>query len=257
MENIYVCIFGGTTEARLLADFLSNMKIQADLYVATEYGQQFVDKIKNINVYQKRLEKDQMIDIFMRKNYNFVIDATHPFAKIVSENILYASNCCKLKYIRVIREYYESNKCNYFYNISEIINYLNFTEGNILLTTGSKNLEEFTKINNYKERVYPRVLPMEDSLKKALDLGYKNKNIICMQGPFSEELNIAIIKSINAKYLVTKESSYSGGFPEKVNACTKTNVNCIVLNKPLEEGKSLKEIYKYFENIKIKNYIEK
>lgn len=80
---------------------------------------------------------------------------------------------------------------------------------------------------------------MESSLKRAIELGYSNKNIICMQGPFFEELNIAMIKSIDAKFLVTKESAASGGFHEKVNACIKADAKCLVLKKPEEEGITL------------------
>jgi precorrin-6x reductase len=62
-----------------------------------------------------------------------------------------------------------------------------------------------------------------------------------MQGPFSEELNAAMINSIGAKFVVTKESAASGGFEEKVNACLKTGTECLVLKKPEEEGITLKE----------------
>lgn len=83
---------------------------------------------------------------------------------------------------------------------------------------------------------------MEDSLKKSIDLGYSNKNIICMQGPFSEELNIAMINSTNAAYLVTKESAASGGFEEKITACVKTGCKCIAVRMPDEDGVTLGEL---------------
>lgn len=56
---------------------------------------------------------------------------------------------------------------------------------------------------------------MQDSLAKAVELGYKPANVVCMQGPFEEDLNIAMIKHFNAKYLVTKDSGKAGGFEEK------------------------------------------
>lgn len=67
-----------------------------------------------------------------------------------------------------------------------------------------------------------------------------------MQGPFSEEMNIAMINSTNAKYLVTKESSSSGGFDEKVQACVKTGTQCLVIRKQYEEGLTLEEICSTF-----------
>lgn len=236
---MYLFILGGTTEGRLLAEFLDSCHVKADLYVATDYGEQFVKELNSINIHQKRLDKNQMIELFAQKDFDCVIDATHPFAKIVSQNAREAAKYCNLKYYRIVRETGQDKSGIYFDSIDEIVSCLNNTDGNILLTTGSKDLDKFTGINDYKERIFVRILPMESSLKRALELGFSNKNIICMQGPFSEELNIAMINSVGAKFLVTKESASSGGFEEKVNACIKTNINCLVLKKPEEEGITL------------------
>lgn len=248
MKEFHVCIFGGTTEGRLLAEFLSEQSIEADLFIATEYGEQFVKNLNNICVYQKRLDEQEMKRLFVENKYDCVVDATHPFAKIVSENILKSSSQCKLKYIRVIRESSRDNNCKYFDSAFDIVKYINdkaYSKDNILLTTGSKDLDKFTEIKNFDERVYVRILPMEDSLKRAIDLGYSNKNIICMQGPFNEELNIAMINHIKAAYVVTKESAGSGGFAEKSGACNKAGAECLVIKKPDENGLTLDELKSY------------
>lgn len=238
---MYTFILGGTTEGRLIAEFLNELRVKADLYIATDYGEQFVKNLSNINVHQKRLNKEQMIDLFQRENYDFIVDATHPFAKIVSQNAKEAAEYCKIRYYRIIREVKINEHCVYFDKIEDIVSYLRSTEGNILLTTGSKDLDKFTAVNNYQERIFLRILPMESSLKRALELGFANKNIICMQGPFSEELNVAMINSVGAGYVVTKESATSGGFEEKVTACFKTASECLVLKKPEEEGITLEK----------------
>lgn len=234
-----VCIFGGTTEGRLLAKFISDYQVEVDLYIATDYGEQFVKELSNVNIHQKRLNKEEMIELFSLNKFDCVVDATHPFAKIVSQNAKEAANYCNIPYYRIVRETNKNDECKYFDSVEDIVAYLNSFSGNILLTTGSKDLEKFTNVNNYAERIFVRILPMESSLKKALELGYSNKNIICMQGPFSEELNTAMINSIGAKFLVTKESAATGGFNDKINACIKTSAKCLVLKKPEEEGITL------------------
>nr|WP_312577938.1 precorrin-6A reductase [Sedimentibacter sp.] len=249
MNKLHVCIFGGTTEGRLLSEILSKNNIKTDLFIATEYGQQFVNKLENVDVHQSRLDEKQMTELFLEKKYNFVVDATHPFAKIVTENIVKATSHCNIEYLRIIRESVEDMKCKYFGTVEECVLYLNDKKGNILLTTGSKDLDKFAKLNNYEERVFLRILPMESSLKRSIELGFSNKNIICMQGPFSQELNTAIINTIDAKYLVTKESSGTGGFKEKIESCIKTGIECLVIRKPDEIGLTLDEIINYF-NIK-------
>lgn len=234
-----ICIFGGTTEGRLLAKFLSDYQVEVNLYIATDYGEQFVKELSNINIHQKRLDKEQMIKLFSMNKFDCVVDATHPFAKIVSQNAKTAAEYCNIQYYRIVRQANKNKDCIYFDRVEDIAEYLNCTEGNILLTTGSKDLDKFTDVKNYEKRIFLRILPMESSLKKAIELGYSNKNIICMQGPFSEELNAAMINSIGAKFLVTKESAVTGGFNEKVNSCIKTKIKCLVLKKPEEEGITL------------------
>ncbi|MDF2677431.1 MAG: precorrin-6x reductase [Bacillota bacterium] len=247
MNKVSICIFGGTTEGRQLAEFLSNNNIKADLYIATDYGQQFINNLKNINVFQNRLNQDEMVELFKIKNYDFIVDATHPFAKIVTENIIKASADCNKKYLRIIRNSNESNYCKYFDSVEECVKYLNNSKGNILLTTGSKDLDKFTEVKNYAENIFVRILPMINSLNRCIELGYLNKNVICMQGPISEELNIAMINAIKAKYVVTKESAASGGFDEKVNACIKTNTECLVIRKPEEKGMTVIEICEFLK----------
>lgn len=240
-----ICIFGGTTEGRLLAEFLEYSNIKAELHVATDYGEQFVKKSSNINIFQKRLNREQIIELFQLNDFDCVVDATHPFAKIVSQNVKEAAEYCNLKYYRIVRETSKNKNCIYFNAIEDIVFYLNSTKGSILLTTGSKDLHKFTNVDNYEERIFVRILPMENSLERAVELGFSSKNVICMQGPFSEELNVAMINFIDAKFVVTKESAASGGFEEKVNACIKTNAKCLVLKKPEEEGITLEN----FKNI--------
>ncbi len=246
---MHVCIFGGTTEGRLLTEFLNGIGVSVRLFIATDYGEQFIKDMNNVTVYCERLDKKEMIELFERNQFDFVIDATHPFATEVSKNVREAAEFCRLNYIRIVREACENSHCLYFDSINEIVSYLNNKEGNILLATGSKDLDKFTRVRNYAQRIFVRILPMTSSLERALMLGFSNKNIICMQGPFSEELNTAMINSVGARFVVTKESSSSGGFEEKASACAKTGAECLVLKKPYEEGITLEKFKELIRGI--------
>ena len=68
-----------------------------------------------------------------------------------------------------------------------------------------------------------------------------------MQGPFSEELNVAMMRSVHAKWMVTKESGKAGGFGEKVSAAKKAGVGLVVIGRPAEDGISLEDGIKYLE----------
>ena len=69
----------------------------------------------------------------------------------------------------------------------------------MLISTGSKELHLYTRIKDYKERCFARVLSTQEAVAEAVRLGFEGKHLIAMQGPYSEELNLAMLKHINAK----------------------------------------------------------
>ena len=152
------------------------------------------------------------------------------------------------KYLRLLRPVGEAGDAITVHDFSEAVELLNHVEGNIFLTTGSKNLKDFTAVENYQERIALRVLPMESSLQSAVELGYKPANIVCMQGPFSKEMNVATLKKFGSKFMVTKDSGEAGGFSEKIAAAQEAGAKIIVVGRAKEEqGASYQEILKYLQ----------
>ena len=114
--------------------------------------------------------------------------------------------------------------------------------GNVLLTTGSKELHSFA-VPGLVERCCPRVLPMAESLERCLSLGFLPKNIICMQGPFTKEMNAATLRQYHIATLVTKDTGGYGGFREKAEAAREMGCALLVVERPMqEEGMTLQEI---------------
>ena len=100
----------------------------------------------------------------------------------------------------------QSDGCVYVEDARQAVDVLSATTGNVLLTTGSKDLDIFARLPDFQKRLYPRVLPALESLERCLTLGYPQKHIIAMQGPFSREMNLATLREIGAGLLVTKDS---------------------------------------------------
>ena len=88
-------------------------------------------------------------------------------------------------------------------------------------------------------------------VQKTFQLGFQGKHLICMQGPFSEELNTALIHQFQIKYLLTKNSGRAGGVMEKIESAKKNEVTLVMIGRPLtEEGEYLEEILSHFNPIK-------
>ena len=120
-------------------------------------------------------------------------------------------------------------------SVEEAVELLSHTEGNILATTGSKEAAKYTKLENFQNRVFLRVLSLPKVAIECSQLGFQGKNLICMQGPFSKELNAAMIRQLDCKYLVTKMSGDAGGFQDKIDAARECGCVPVVIGRPLKE----------------------
>ncbi|MBO5524968.1 MAG: precorrin-6Y C5,15-methyltransferase (decarboxylating) subunit CbiT, partial [Roseburia sp.] len=117
-------------------------------------------------------------------------------------------------------------------NQQQCVEMLSGMEGNILLTTGSKELPLYCQKPELRERLFVRVLPGEESLRICREQGLTGKQIIAMQGPFSKELNVALLNQFHISCLVTKESGETGGYPEKLAAAAELQIPVIVIENP-------------------------
>ena len=185
------------------------------------------------------------IDIYVSVATECVIDATHPYATVVTATVKEACATEACKYLRLLRPSSESGEYITVSDFAEAVELLNHMEGNIFLTTGSKNLKDFTAVKDYAERTALRILPMEESLHTALSLGYKPANVVCMQGPFSRELNIAMLKKFHSKFMVTKDSGAAGGFEEKAEAAAAAGAKLLVIGREPEEGTGYSDVLNY------------
>lgn len=235
-----VFLFGGTAEGHELARRLAEAGLTVTCSVATDYGRELLEPQPGLTVLTGRMDQNAM-EAEMKKGYDQVVDATHPYAAQVSENIRAAAKAAGLPYARLLRPREEAGDVLWADSPSDAARILANLPGNLLLTTGSKDLAVFTA---FRDRMWVRVLPSLDSLKHALDLGYPAAHIICMQGPFSLEMNLATLRAMDGKVLVTKDTGKPGGFLEKAEAARQANAKLLVIRRPTEEtGFGLEELY--------------
>ena len=268
-----IWIFGGTTEGRLLAEYCSREKIEAWVSVASEYGEELLQEelmesgnagnpdlnhntclakksLKNvqassvIKVLRGRMDRYQMEEFIRNQGIHLVIDATHPHARLVSEEIQEACGRTGVRLERCLRAEGEQNKARDWVevdSIQEAVSFLSSVSGVIFVTTGSKELEALCQIPDYQKRVYARVLPTSNVLKKCEKLGITGSHLIAMQGPFSTEMNTLFLRQTKAEWLLTKDSGRAGGFQEKVEAARENGTRVVVIRRPEEDGISLEE----------------
>ena len=245
MDRKQVIIFAGTTEGRTISEYLASCKVPVTACVATEYGETLLTENEYLKVHAGRMDQEEIAAFIREKGAELVIDATHPYAAVVSENVAAACEWEQVDYVRLIRgSSAESvDQAVLVGSVDEAVEYLKKTEGNILATTGSKELFKYTQIPGFEKRVFARVLSTGEVAAACEKLGFVGKNLICMQGPFSEELNIAMLHQFDCKYLVTKETGKAGGFEEKLHAAKAAGATLVLVGRPPEQkGYSYDEV---------------
>lgn len=242
-----ICIFAGTSEGRRLVELLSGRGLRMIVCVATEYGEVLLGEHTDVEIFAGRLDAAQMKEMFARKRFGLVVDATHPYADKVTENIAAACRQTGTEYLHLLRQSDSEDADGVFVeSAAACAAYLKNTQGNIFLTTGSKELSAYAGLSG---RVYVRVLPMQTSLELCAASGIAPDHIIAMQGPFDEEINLAMLRMTNAKYMVTKDTGGPGGYGAKISAARKAGVQTIVIGRPVQrEGESLAAVAALLEH---------
>lgn len=250
-----IVIFAGTTEGRRLSEILADAGITHTVCVATEYGEIVMREQTDaeaartkeqpfVSLHRGRMDREQMEEFLRNEGYEIVVDATHPYARVVTENIQSAVNTLRTTeretqfpiYLRLEREISETPEAEdpvvsirYFESNADCAKALENTEGNILLTTGSKELATYCASGRLHDRLYVRILPGRESLELCMEQGIKGRQILALQGPFSTEMNAAILKQYDIRHMVTKNSGRTGGYQEKLEAAKMLGIPVYVI----------------------------
>ena len=235
--NTQILLFAGTTEGRELAERLSEAGVPCTVSVATEYGAQVLGPGEGRTVLQGRLSGEQMESLIREEGFTCVVDATHPFATEVSAQIRKACEETDVPYLRLARDTEGDMPAGGFgiyeaATMQEAAKILRGIPGNLFLTTGSKDLPLLAAEIGEPERLYVRVLPSVESLTICMECGIPVGHLIAMQGPFTQDLNVDILRQTGARALLTKESGKVGGFDDKVAAAREVGIPVVVVRNP-------------------------
>lgn len=240
----------GTSEGRKILSLLNNHTEDIFVSTATEYGGEILKDYKYAYLNTRPLAFDELVNTLREKGVDRLVDASHPYAIEISKNAMKACEILNIEYIR-----YERPSCvekfkdeRYIIEVKdydELYDKLKAIEGNILNTTGSRNLDKILSME-LQNRIINRVLPSVKVMQECIDKGVNIEDIIAIKGPISYEFNCAFIKEYKAKAMILKDSGTAGGTEEKLKACVDNCIYGIVVGrKPVE----YKKVFYIIENL--------
>ncbi|MBY0217413.1 precorrin-6A reductase [Paenibacillus illinoisensis] len=229
----------GTSDARELAVLIQQQGMDVLTSVVTESAAHSLSEA-GLQVRTGRLTIEAMVQLVREKESRAIVDASHPFAEEAHANAMEAAKQAGIPYIRYERTglaYDDHPLLHVVPTYEEAALKAKELKGSVMLTTGSKTLQIFTKhlLGDPDIRLVARMLPRLDNMEKCGELGVEQRNIIAMQGPFSREMNEALYKHYATTVMVTKESGKTGAVDEKIQSALELGIQVVLISRPEAE----------------------
>ena len=227
-----ILLLGGTSESLKIADLLNQKRLSYLLSVVSDYGLKVAQKHSS-HVIKQILTETNFQEFCQKNRITYVLDATHPFAREISQLAINQTSKLGIPYLRFEREslYENESHLKSFDSVSVVISYLKNRSGLVYLSTGSKTAGDFATLLGI-QRLHVRVLPTVKVLLALTEIGFTAAQIDALEGPFSQRLNEELFLRAHASWVVTKESGRQGGFVEKLSACQNLKLPCLVIRRP-------------------------
>lgn len=234
-----IFLLGGTSEGRELALRIAAAGYPVLLSVATDYGADIADAAGVSLTITGRLDALAMKKKLQEKEVTAVVDATHPFARSVTLTARHACIELGIPYIRYLRPGLVDSEhplVHYAQDYEQAAGMAVMLGKRVFSTLGAARLGSIADIiHQAGGHLVVRILPDAQSITKCLSLGIAGKDIIAMQGPFTQALNREMYLAYGAEVVLTKESGSVGGTDTKLKAALACGIPIVMIRRPPQE----------------------
>ena len=229
-----ILFLAGTSDSRAAAAFLKDAGVELTLSTVSSYGR-ILAEAEGLICRDGILDQEGLVNWLQENQGTMLIDGTHPYATAASLAALAAVKEAGVTYVRLERPERPIPNTSWIHLVmsTEEAAEKAFSLGkSVLLTTGSRTLKIFVGRKPENCRLIARILPEVDGVGEARELGLLPRDIIAMEGPFSQEMNEALARHVGADVMVMKNSGDAGGTFEKLAACEALEIAAVVIDRP-------------------------
>jgi precorrin-6x reductase len=233
-----VWVFSGTGDGNALAAAVAGQGRPVVVSTATEYGGNVAQQAcPGVSVWAGRHGVEARRQALQRSRARVLLDATHPFATVISEQLIALSAELGIPYLRYERASALTSAspagvelCD---SMAQAAERAAAHGKRIFLATGSKDLAAFLQAPGAAQcDWFARVTAEPEFVQRALDLGITRSRLCAMQGPFSQGFNEALWRDWQIDCVVTKDSGDAGGYQAKLAAAQALGIRLIVVRRP-------------------------
>ena len=239
-----ILLLGGTSDTAPLADLIAAAGFRVLVSTATDYP---LGKGTHPSISHRAgpLDRDGLISLIRSENFQAVVDATHPYAELVSITAREAARVTNVPWLTFVRPAAISDEPGILFAETHIeAAQAAFASGGpVLLTIGANNLAPYAREATKTGIPFAaRILPREESREAALKAGVPEACLIPAKGPFSVEENVKLIRERGIRVVVTKDGGTASGVLEKLEAARREGCRAIVVKRPRPAASSASEM---------------
>ncbi|MCZ4695766.1 cobalamin biosynthesis protein CbiD [Ancylomarina euxinus] len=227
-----ILIFGGTTEGRKTANWLSDLK-QLFYYSTKTNSHPLISEMGEC--LSGGMNEEEMIEFCRIQEIKLIVDAAHPFAADLHFNLHRVASELDIAIVRIEREFVErveNEHIHYLPSMDDCIESIqNKGIERVLSLVGVKNLPKIRKALPDCD-IWFRILNFPDSIRIANDANVKVDRLIVSSRFENLLLEEALIKENAIQAIMTKESGYSGLLDKKMDLAIKLEIPLFIVKRP-------------------------
>ncbi|MCM1162808.1 MAG: cobalt-precorrin-5B (C(1))-methyltransferase CbiD [Muribaculaceae bacterium] len=223
-----ILIFGGTTEGRMAADVAE--KAGKSFYYSTLSSPGQEELVNGLELCGP-MDAAAMATFCREHEIRLIIDAAHPFASALHDEVAKASRLTGLPVVRVERVYDRPEGdvvwCDGWKDALEKLE--TCSPRRLLVLTGVKTIGRLKPFWRSRPETVFRVLDRPQSVEMAVNEGVERDKVIFYDSATDDE---ELFRELTPDAIITKESGRSGGFDRKVEAAIKLGIKVFVVRRP-------------------------
>lgn len=231
-----IWVFSGTSDGNALAAHLAAaQRAPVVVSAATGYGGEVALKdCPGATIWAGRQGVEARRQALTQSHARALVDATHPYASSMSEQLIGLALELGIPYLRYERASQFSPADGELCAGARQAGARAIELGQrIFLATGSKDLATFLALPGAADKQwFVRLTAEPEFIQRAIALGVPRDRICAMQGPFSEAFNTALWRDWRIDCVVTKDSGGAGGYRAKAQAARALDIPLLVVARP-------------------------
>lgn len=225
-----ILILGGTTEGRTAAKTLE--EAGQPFYYSTRGDEQEVTLHHGIRL-QGGMDAAALADFCRQHDIRLLVDAAHPFAAQLHQNVAEAAARLSLPVVRFERLYPPREACpvEWVDSYPEAMEQIRQSHpSSFLALTGVQSIEKLAPLwHDADFPCYFRILDRDSSRRLADRQRFPRERLLYYHEGEDER---QLLEQLRPDIILLKESGLSGGFKEKINAAASLGIRVLALRRP-------------------------